>query len=29
MDALTGAEITYGDRAMALAVYGLVVEFEN
>lgn len=29
MDALTGAEITYEDRDMALAEYGLVVEFEN
>lgn len=29
MDALTGAEITYGDRDMALAKYGLVVEFDN
>lgn len=29
MDALTGAEITYGDREVALAEYGLVVEFDN
>lgn len=29
MDALTGAEITYEDRDTALAMYGLVVEFEN
>ncbi len=27
MDALTGAEITYEDRDMALAEYGLVVRF--
>lgn len=27
MDALTGAEITYGDREVALTEYGLVVEF--
>lgn len=27
MDALTGAEITYEDREVALAGYGLVVEF--
>lgn len=29
MDALTGAEITYGDREVALAVYGLIVEFDG
>lgn len=29
MDALTGAEITYEDRDTALAVYGLVVKFDN
>lgn len=29
MDALTGAGITDEDRDMALAVYGLVVEFDN
>lgn len=29
MDALTGAEITYKDREVALAGYGLVVEFNN
>lgn len=27
MDALTGAEITYEDREIALARYGLAVEF--
>lgn len=29
MDALTGAEITYGDREVALTGYGLVVEFNG
>lgn len=29
MDALTGAEITYEDREVALAGYGLVVEFNS
>lgn len=29
MDALTGVEITYEDREVALAGYGLVIEFNN
>ena len=29
MDALTGSEITYEDREVALAGYGLVVEFNG
>ena len=29
MDALTGSEITYEDREVALAGYGLVVEFND
>ena len=29
MDALTGAEITYEDREVALAEYGLAVEFND
>lgn len=29
MDALTGTEITYEDREVALAEYGLAVEFNN
>lgn len=29
MDVLTGAEITYEDREVALARYGLAVEFDN
>lgn len=29
MDALTGAEITYEDREVALARYGLAVEFND
>lgn len=29
MNALAGAEITYENRDTALAMYGLVVEFEN
>lgn len=29
MDALTGAEITYEDREVALSQYGLAVEFNN
>lgn len=29
MDALTGSEITYEDREVALARYGLVVEFNG
>ena len=29
MDALTGAEITYEDREVALAGYGLAVEFND
>lgn len=29
MDALTGAEITYEDREVALAEYGIAVEFNG
>ena len=29
MDALTGAEITYEDREVALAGYGIAVEFTD
>ena len=29
MDALTGSEITYEDREVALAGYGLAVEFNG